>query len=214
MPVFCFIRDVVKSLRSADSESPPPRHSDTRTEYRAVDASGRRKYLNEGENRRFLAASKSLPTEQKALCLTLYYTGCRISEALTLTSAQIDCGSHILHIRTLKQRRECDPRRVPIPSSLTRLLNSVADQDEGLWTFSRSTAWRIIKRVMKKAKIEGLHASPKGLRHGFGVRAAMARVPISKIQEWMGHADPTNTAIYLDVMDKEERELMKRTWKS
>ena len=65
---------------------------------------------------------------------------------------------------------------------------------------------------MNEAGISGIHATPKGLRHGFGVRAAMAGIPVTKIQKWMGHADIANTAIYLDVKDEEDRELMSRTW--
>ena len=41
-------------------------------------------------------------------------------------------------------------------------------------------------------------ACPKGLRHGFGIRAAGYNVPTNLIQRWMGHASPTTTAIYLD----------------
>ena len=77
---------------------------------------------------------------------------------------------------------------------------------------SRTTAWRTVKRVMRKAGIDGIRATTKGLRHGFGVRGVLGKVPVSVIQRWMGHSDPETTAIYLAVMDDEERELIKRTW--
>ena len=65
---------------------------------------------------------------------------------------------------------------------------------------------------MKAADISGVHTTAKGLRHGFGVRSALGRVPLSPIQNWMGHANSTTTAIYLDVQDEEERALIERTW--
>ena len=74
------------------------------------------------------------------------------------------------------------------------------------------SAWRIVKEVMDSAGVSGIHATCKGLRHGFGVRAALAGLPVTLIQRWMGHANPSTTAIYLDVRDDEERELISKTW--
>ena len=67
-------------------------------------------------------------------------------------------------------------------------------------------------KCLKSAKIAGIHATTKGLRHGFGVRSAMMRIPSNVIQQWLGHADPSTTAIYLAVRDDEERELIEKTW--
>lgn len=41
-----------------------------------------------------------------------------------------------------------------------------------LWPFSRVMGWKHVKAVIQAANIGGLHATPKGLRHGFGVRMA------------------------------------------
>ncbi len=46
---------------------------------------GSRKYLNAEERLRFLGAAKTAQPEIKTLCMTLAYTGCRISEALELS---------------------------------------------------------------------------------------------------------------------------------
>jgi integrase/recombinase XerD len=43
-------------------------------------------------------------------------------------------------------------------------------------------------------------ASPKGLRHGFGICAAEHNVPVNLIARWIGHASPATTAIYLDAV--------------
>ena len=65
---------------------------------------------------------------------------------------------------------------------------------------------------MRQSQISGVHATTKGLRHGFGVRSAMVQIPPHLIQQWMGHADLSTTAIYLSVQDDEERELIEKTW--
>ncbi len=156
----------------------------------------------------------ALPRVEALFCLTIYYTGCRISEALALRRQDLDLQSKVLRIRSLKKRAKREIRRIPIPTFLVTGLLSIAPRDDGdyLWSCSRTTAWRIIKGVMWNAGISGIHATPKGLRHGFGVRSAMMRIPSNVIQQWMGHADPFTTSIYLAVKDEEERELMEKTW--
>ena len=180
----------------------------------AYDSGGRRKYLTKVEGVKFLRFSSRLAASRRLLCETIHFTGCRISEALSLTSEDIDPGESVLSIRCLKKRGKIVTRRVPVPEKLAKELRSLAREsaDVRLWTISRTTGWRIIKSVMKDAGIEGIQATAKGLRHGFGVRGALGKVPVNVIQRWMGHSDPNTTAIYLAVRDDEERELIKRTW--
>lgn len=45
---------------------------------------GLRKYLARDERQRFLAAADHAPPKLRLLCLTLAYSGCRISEALAV----------------------------------------------------------------------------------------------------------------------------------
>jgi integrase len=70
------------------------------------DRRGNRKYLNGAERRAFLQAVKNEPD---ALCrafgLTLFYTGCRISEALNLTAERTDLAGKNFVFETLKRRR-------------------------------------------------------------------------------------------------------------
>ena len=63
---------------------------------------------------------------------------------------------------------------------------------------------------MADAGIRGPQASPKGLRHGFGVAAVQAGVPLNLIQRWLGHASLETTSIYTQVIGDEERALADR----
>ncbi len=65
---------------------------------------------------------------------------------------------------------------------------------------------------MAAASVYHLPASPKGLRHGFGVHAVLSGVPLTMIQKWLGHANIATTAIYLDVLGPEERAIAERMW--
>jgi len=67
------------------------------------------------------------------------------------------------------------------------------------------TGWRA-------ARLEGPHASPKGLRHGFGVAAVSAGIPLNLVQKWLGHAQLITTAIYADAVSAEEKDIAQRMW--
>jgi len=81
-----------------------------------------------------------------------------------------------------------------------------------LWPWSRMTGWRAVHDVMVAARLEGPHASPKGLRHGFGVAAVSAGIPLNLVQKWLGHAQLTTTAIYADAVGAEEKDIARRMW--
>jgi integrase/recombinase XerD len=181
---------------------------------------GRRKYLTPAELERFIAAALAHPRPEVAtLCLLLAYTGCRISEALALRGWSFDLTERSVAIRTLKKRGVFAVREVPLPDDLISRLTVVHRLDEGdddtrLWTWSRGRAWTLIKQVMLKAQVaSGPHQTAKGLRHGFGVHAVRSDVPLTLVQRWLGHASLATTAIYLDVIGAEERELASRMWR-
>lgn len=55
-------------------------------------------------------------------------------------------------------------------------------------------------------------ATPKGLRHSFGVMAVTSGVPLNKLQKWLGHAQLSTSAIYADAMGEEEKGIDARMW--
>ena len=176
------------------------------------DEAGRRKYLSADELGRFLDAANRLAPDLRALCHVLAYTGCRVSEALALTVHQLDTDRLTLTLKTLKRRRIVF-RTVPVPPAMATLLLALPlDASGRFWSLHRATAWRRVKATMCRAGIAGPMACPKGLRHGFGMRAAGLGVPTNLIQRWMGHASVTTTAIYLDAVGIEERQFASRMW--
>lgn len=166
---------------------------------------GHRKYVTTSERDGFLASADRLAPERRAFCYLVAHSGCRISEALTLTRPQINLEACTIVVRTLKRRSEVF-RIIPIPPFVRDMLLALPARDDGrLWTFSRTTAWRIIKAAMDMSGIDGPQACPRGLRHGFGMRAAGEAIPPGVIQRWMGHASLETTQIYLDAQGEEER---------
>jgi len=187
------------------------------------DSSGHRKYLTPSERQEFLKASESALQHIHTFCGTLVHTGCRISEALALTADRVDIDDGVLIIESLKKRRKGVYRAVPVPPDFLATLDAVhnlrvlrSGPDSGrsahLWPWSRPTGWRYVCAVMRTAGIAGLHATPKGLRHGFGIKAVVSNVPLNMTQKWLGHAQLATTAIYADATGPEEKQIAERMW--
>ncbi|PWB83490.1 MAG: hypothetical protein C3F11_06380, partial [Methylocystaceae bacterium] len=145
--------------------------------------SGQRKYLTPHERRRFIAAARRQPPSLQTFCLTLAYTGCRLSEALALTAGDIEIEDGLVSIRCLKKRGRLVVRQVPVPPAFLQLLermHSDAFRPEALtrrlWRWRRTRAWQLVKEVMRAAQIYQTAASPKGLRHTFGTHAILSGV--------------------------------------
>jgi integrase/recombinase XerD len=72
------------------------------------------------------------------------------------------------------------------------------------------TGWRAVHTAMAAARLEGPHASPKGLRHGVGVTAVSASIPRNRVDKWLGHAQLSTAAIYADATGAEEKDISRR----
>lgn len=180
---------------------------------------GRRKYLTPTERARFMAAARRhARPEVASFALLLAYTGCRISEALELRSTSVEPDEAFVSIRSLKKRGRYVVREIPIPFALLRRLEETHPSlhcrvDARLWSWSRGRAWWLISDLMRTAGVPaGVHATAKGLRHGFAIHALRSGVPINMVKRWLGHASLATTEIYLDAIGDEEREFAARMW--
>jgi len=180
------------------------------------DENGARKYLCDSEIVRFLSAARRADSATCSFCCLLVFTGCRVSEALATTPARLDVETGRVIFRTLKRRKTVF-RAVPVPPELMSALRQLAKnrrEDASLWRWRRPTAWRHVKEVMEAAGISGAHATPKGLRHGFGVANAEKNVPMTTTQKWLGHAKLETTAIYQQAVGREEQAFAERLWRN
>lgn len=172
-----------------------------------------RKYLNRSERQRFLDAAAKAPDQERLFAEMIAWTGARISEVLAITPAAVDLDLGCVTLVTLK-RRKYTTRDVPLPPPLLLRLEryfaltvAQCDADRAdipLWEFSRTTGWRIIKGMMPVAGLVGPQATPRGLRHSFGVASLQSGVPITLVKRWMGHSRLSTTEIYLNVIGPEE----------
>lgn len=185
------------------------------------DIQGNRKYLTQVERQQFETAARNADREVRTFCLMLLYSGCRISEALNLVVRNIDFTGKAAIFRTLKKRNgKIVHRAVPLPDHFLDELNLVHNiktnkkQNHKIWSWARATASRKVEEVMQNAKINGIQACPKGLRHGFVITCLEKQIPLNMAQKWLGHSSITTTAIYANALGAEERSIASRLWES
>jgi integrase/recombinase XerD len=189
----------------------PKQRRTSRMSWSLYDARGRRKYLVPKERWAFLDAAIEVGGDVGTFCAVLAFTGARISEVLALTPERIDDSNGALNFETLKRRERGIIRAVPVPRKLFAYLATVhryreaqlapALANQRLWSWSRTTAWRRVKEVMRSAQEPEFVSMPKALRHALLVK------------KWMGHAKLETTEIYTALIGDEERSLARLTWK-
>ncbi len=198
------------------------KQSTSASEMRLFTNDNRRLYLNQSERASFIRTAAAAPTEMRLFCLTLAYTGCRLSEARYLRREDLQLDECLICFQTLKRRKSGQTREVPIPSQLVDEFQTACSEGhigcEG-YLFSRGTcpparilAYRWVKRVMNWAEVSGPQACPKGLRHGFGVHATLCGIQLHMLQKWMGHAAMETTAIYATASGPEEQRIVMKMW--
>ena len=176
------------------------------------DKAGHRKYLVARESLAFVRVASMESDSISTFCLTMAFTGARISEVLALTSGRIDTSDEVIIFETLKQRRKGVFRAVPVPCALIQLLKTYGHcAEERLWPWSRTTAWKTVKLVMMKAGIPESLCKPKALRHAFAVEAGQKAVPLNIVQKWLGHARIETTAIYASAIGDEKKKSRKKS---
>jgi integrase/recombinase XerD len=134
----------------------------------------------------------------KALILTFCYTGIRKQELLNLRVANINFERRLLFVKQGKGRKD---RMIPLAERIMAPLQSQCagkTASELVYAgLNARSAYRIVTKLAKACGLEGIH--PHTLRHYFATQLVERGVNIRVIQELLGHADLSTTAIYLDV---------------
>lgn len=163
----------------------------------------RTRRLHPGEDERLLLAAGGL----QDIITAALETGMRRGEILSLQWHQVRFSPRAeLFLPANKTKTKRD-RRVPLSSVLQRILARrrndpkgdplpadafVFGDEVGRRRHSIKTAWKL---TLKRAKITDLHFHD--LRREAGSRWMDAGIPLATIQRWLGHANISQTSVYL-----------------
>jgi integrase/recombinase XerD len=165
-------------------------------------------YLTPEEVKRmFEVAKKGRNGERNSLLVkTLFETGLRVSECLSLTPRKIDTheGHAVLYIRG-KGKKD---RMVALPDTLAYMLKAYAYSknlklDERLWRISRQRVWQILKEIAEKAGLQK-RVYPHLLRHSDALERLRRTGNPKALQIHLGHASFFVTARYLSTLTAED----------
>ncbi len=144
--------------------------------------------------------------KHKALLMTLYGSGLRVSEVAALRSGDIDSSRMLIHVRLGKGAKDrmtkLSPRLLAVLREYWRALHprtwlfpSAGDTSRPMDTGS---ICRTVHRLARRAGISKT-VTPHTLRHSYATHLLDAGTDLRTIQVLLGHRNLKTTAIYLHV---------------
>lgn len=159
--------------------------------------------LSRAEVARFFAAVQNL--KHRAVLMTQYGAGLRISEALALHPADVDSERMVLRVDHGKGRKD---RYAPLSGSLLEILRHYYKiYRPQPWLFPGASDQRhldatAVQKACGKAQQRAQlakHVTTHTMRHCFATHHLEAGTDLRTIQVFLGHRSLSTTAIYLHV---------------
>jgi integrase/recombinase XerD len=185
------------------------------------------KYLGEDEVKALLDQARTLEGEagilMTALLETLYATGMRVSELVSLPASAVARDPAVLIVRGKGDKERMVPLSDPARAALAAW-RSVRDASQpkgkpSRWLFpshgasghlSRSGFAKMLNRVATAAGIDVERVSPHVLRHSFASHLLAGGADLRSVQQMLGHADIATTEIYTHVLDEARVRLVRQ----
>jgi integrase/recombinase XerD len=158
-----------------------------------------------------------------ALIETLYATGLRVTELVTLPRSVLAGDGRVLTIKGKGGRERIVPLTPAARAALDRYLN-IGKEGDGLapmlrtkWLFAsrgaeghltRQRLGQDLKELAEEAGLDPARVSPHVLRHAFASHLLEGGADLRSVQLMLGHADIATTQIYTHVLDEKLRALV------
>ena len=160
----------------------------------------------------------------------LWQSGGRISEVLRLRPCDLDEREGALILENRKQKRGSRTKRVYVSTDLVAQLQVLArdahvgyracffrSAKSGQQPMSTVHAWRIVTACSRRAEvqIEGADgvlrpANARDFRHGAAVNQVQQGIPLSEVQQQLGHARIDSTSVYAKLANPRRRAMADR----
>lgn len=157
--------------------------------------------LSKAEIKSIINTTKNI--KHRAILMTIYGAGLRLSEVLNLKLTDIDSSNMQIHVRQGKGKKD---RYTLLSEENLNILRTYYDMYRPkTWMFpgrdeekplSTRSVEKILENSIKKAEIKKL-ATVHSLRHSFATHLLEAGTDITYIKDLLGHTDIKTTSIYL-----------------
>jgi len=147
-----------------------------------------------------------------AVFLVLRFSGARLGEVLRIDDTQdINWREGEIRVLILKRRQRAY-RTVFLPQNvlteLSRLLAEFPELRGKLFSVHERVFRRIFAERAQEANIPKEFAHPHILRHTRAIEMIRAGVPLTLIQQLLGHSVLTTTAVYLQIFQGEAKAIL------
>ena len=149
--------------------------------------------------------------------LVLRFTGARIGEVLRLNDKiDIDFRNAEIRLITLKRHnpnKKGQFRFVPVPQSVTSeiatYLAEYPEQRGKTFHLDQGNFRKVFYKICDQAEIPKELAHPHILRHSRAIEMLRCGVPVTIVQDLLGHSSLVTTAIYLRISGQEVKTILK-----
>lgn len=143
----------------------------------------------------------------------MYASGLRVSELVELKTQDVNLEVGFIKCRGKGSKERIIPLGNAANHFIKRYIEEVRPKllkekqsaylflAQGGHRLSRQSVWKIIKSIVKKAKIKK-KVSPHTLRHSFATHLLEGGADLRSVQEMLGHANITTTQIYTHINQK------------
>jgi integrase/recombinase XerD len=165
------------------------------------------KTLSETEVEALLAApdpATPLGLRDRAMLETLYATGLRVSELVSLKTFEVNLDAGVVRVMGKGSKERLVPIGEEAADWIARFLKIRSQKSDALFPTSRGGSmtrqafWQLIRRYGGRA-IPGKKLSPHVLRHAFATHLINHGADLRVVQLLLGHADISTTQIYTHV---------------
>ena len=149
--------------------------------------------------------------------LMLRFTGARLGEVLSINDVvDVDYRNAEVRILNLKRhnpKKKGQYRQVPVPpqvvSEIARYLMEFPEMKGKVFKLDPSNFRKCFLAKCKEANIARELSHPHVLRHTRAIELLRSGVPITAVQQLLGHASLTTTAVYLQLSGAEVKSILK-----
>jgi integrase/recombinase XerD len=165
------------------------------------------KSLSESDVEALLAAPDAATLRglrDRAMLETLYATGLRVSELVTLKTFELNLDANVVRVTGKGNKERLVPLGEEAADWLSRYVKARNAKSDALFLTNRGAGmtrqafWQLIRRYGARA-IPGKKLSPHVLRHAFATHLINHGADLRVVQLLLGHADISTTQIYTHV---------------